>query len=167
MSAAKEAFSILDGMINSWPTAINSQGKPQPRIVNICQVGDQIMQIAALCRSFRGETRCDTSLTFTLAKDEQRVYECAAAKGLLRMILARLAVLIDEVRFPRENRDLKDKDRGFMESNPYGFEATFNYPVADGSTIPFHTEICNGMPKIKQYSTYFFDIRKLECQNQP
>lgn len=130
-------------------------------------LGAEFLRIAALVGSFRGETRAGNEpyLTFTLAEREVCIYDCPNAKGWLRSILARLAVLTDEFRFPREYRMSKDRDKGFIETNPYGFEATFDYPTPQGTRVPFYIETCNGMPKTKTCGTYFFALRRLDAYN--
>lgn len=152
----ESALAQVDEIIESW-----IHPEPHPEYPNYLEIEWQaraLLSLGARCGAIEGVALDDQRIKMTIGRSNEeqieRIYEFDGSNGILRALLARLSFLTVELANPATKMmqfEATQEGRGqrakFYKNNPYGFEMTFDFTDAKGTTlITVATRNGGGMP---------------------
>lgn len=148
----QNGLATLDEVVDGWAT---------PRVVpgyteHIELQPEALLRIAVQCGALEGSAHGDHRVQFTLGKAGEarahKVYEVRDAAGKLRSVLARLAIIIDEIREPElialeadTSTAAERRKYELRQNSVHGFETTFVFS-SESNAPTLHVVTSNGMP---------------------
>ena len=140
----QRATALLDEIVDGWANPKTVNGYPSAFELR----PEDLMRVAILCGSLRGEVLGDSRLQFEIGKTARKIYNVENATGKFRSVLARLATILDELRSPElvalqsdTSPAAEARKYELRQNNLYGFETETEF---EGRKLRIET--ANGAP---------------------